>query len=115
MTSFDPVTGVDVVTDSRVEALDTTRVLREEERRLGRDASVFALKEAALKACGLQPGSWKDVKVSYESGQPTVDVRGFKGSLACSVSHENGSTVAVVHGLRFEEEDESEEEHSPHE
>jgi phosphopantetheinyl transferase (holo-ACP synthase) len=100
--SDEPVVGIDLVADSRVEELSDDALydyFHPDERKSDKQTSIFALKEAARKAVDLQ-ASWLDVHVSYNDGSPTVTIRGFEGELDCSVSHENGFTVAVVSGIR---------------
>lgn len=102
MVSDNPVVGVDLVADERIEALGETALedyFHPDEIESDKHVSIFALKEAARKAVELE-ASWLDVHVEYEDGSPRVTIRGFDGDLDCSVSHENGFTVAVVSGCR---------------
>lgn len=99
MNSHEPVCGVDLVSDERIRGIDAdkTKYFHEDELGSGKLPSVFAVKEAAMKACSLDV-SWLDVHVAYVDGAPEVTVRGFTGELTCSVSHDDGRTVAVVSG-----------------
>ena len=99
MTSHKPVCGIDLVRDERISSasFEATRYFHEDELDSEKLVSIFALKEAALKACGLDH-AWLDVHVVYEEGKPTVTVRSFEGEPSCSVSHEDGFTVAMVYG-----------------
>lgn len=97
MSSDKPVCGVDIVRDDRMDK-SLRRCFHDDEWRQGKHASVFALKEAARKAVGAEQTGWLDIHVSYEEGRPSVSIRGYDGTICCSVSHEAGLTVAVVTG-----------------
>lgn len=65
-------------------------------------AGVFALKEAALKAFGLTPGSWKAVRIGGEAGRPEVSFTEgeWKGwSWDASLSHDGEYASAIVVAL----------------
>ena len=91
------VIGIDLVEDVRI------RSLTEEERAkifvpddpYDKLPSVFALREAAVKACGV---SIAQIRIRYDGPVPQVLVDGFE--LSCSVSHEAGLTIAIVTGSR---------------
>lgn len=89
--------GIDLVRDARIDSTDEFFVkkilLPSEYVFRSKLPTIFALKEAALKALGEPPG-WHRIRVEYCSGVPYVHVQGC--TTICSVSHEHGMTVAVV-------------------
>jgi len=101
--------GCDVVAVRRLRTLRKSavalhRLLRPEEFPIGtneRLAGILAVKEAAMKALGLPPGSWLDICVSHEaSGRPRLTVSGRYArrvrGLDCSIAHDGGIAMAVV-------------------
>ena len=62
--------------------------------------SIFALKEATMKALGRKV-DWKEIEVRYDNGKPLIELsedikpRGFKG-IDVSVSHDGDYTIAFV-------------------
>ena len=100
--------GIDLVEDTRFEVLKSdsaflSKCLQPSERELlDKLPSIFALKEAVVKALLLPADSWLEIEVSYqESGKTAVSLSDAVRpdglvSLDCSVSHENGYTVAQV-------------------
>jgi len=100
-------TGVDLVLNSRFEKnLSNQKFLEKvfhasELRDKSKLISVFALKEAVMKALGKKV-DWKEVEVKYnEEGKPEInlseDVRpkGFVG-IDGSISHDGDYTIGVV-------------------
>jgi phosphopantetheine--protein transferase-like protein len=65
-------------------------------------ATIFALKEAVMKALGRKV-EWKDIQIIYKKGKsqpsiflsPNIEPKNLK-SLASSASHDEDYTVAVV-------------------
>jgi phosphopantetheinyl transferase (holo-ACP synthase) len=89
--------GIDLVEDTRIRSLseDECAKIFSPEDRHDKLPSIFALREAAAKACGVPIAA---VQVRYEGPVPNVFVEGFE--LSCSVSHEAGLTIAIVTGSR---------------
>lgn len=64
-------------------------------------AGIFAAKEAAIKAFGLEPGSWKLIKIKkLASGKPVLGLDNkLKASIKncdVSISHSEDYAIAVV-------------------
>lgn len=91
--------GIDLVDDSKVEA--NSKVFHPSELASNKLPSIFALKEAVIKALGIKSHNWLEIEVEYSSGIPQIKLSkqiepaGFK-SITCSVSHENGLTIGSV-------------------
>ncbi len=89
--------GIDLVRDARIDTTDeqfVKNVLAPSEYAFrAKLPTIFALKEATLKALGELPG-WHKVRIEYRQEIPRVCVEGY--TAICSVSHEDGMTVAVV-------------------
>jgi phosphopantetheinyl transferase (holo-ACP synthase) len=91
------VVGIDLVEDRRINALSSSeraRIFLPEDPK-DKLPSVFALREAAIKACGVPMAR---IQVRYDGPIPRVSVEGFE--LFASVSHEAGLTIAIVTGSR---------------
>ena len=99
--------GVDLVLNSRLERnLDDESFLEKvfhafEMRDKGKLISIFALKEATMKALGKKVG-WKEIEVRYDNnGKPEIKLSGvvrpdgFVG-IDGSLSHDGEYTVATV-------------------
>jgi len=64
-------------------------------------AGIFAAKEAAMKALGLCPGAWKDIKITKDSSdRPRLILMGNKTHAVkyadLSISHDGNYAIAVV-------------------
>lgn len=58
--------------------------------------SIFALKEATIKAIGKKI-NWKNIEISYTSaGKPLVQVINNASKFSCSVSHDKNYLIAIV-------------------
>lgn len=64
-------------------------------------AGTFGIKEAAIKAFGLQPGDWLRMTViRLPTGKPSLAIEGFEdASIDCSISHDGDYLVVMVVGL----------------
>lgn len=85
--------GIDMVQNSRVTTDIIDRVFTNSEKLLNKPASVFALKEAVMKTLGRKI-PWEEIVVSYINDMPVVNYKDH--TFSCSVSHENGMTIAIV-------------------
>lgn len=100
--------GVDLVEDTRVAMLSSNAIFLEkllqprEKRLLHKLPSIFALKEAVIKALELPTESWLDIEIDYKENGKTIvtlsDTVRPKDlmSIDSSVSHSGGVTVGQV-------------------
>jgi len=59
-------------------------------------ASIFALKEAAMKTLGKKI-NWKDIQVTYsKQGKPNIKILGNKNKFSTSLSHDKDYLIAIV-------------------
>lgn|SRR3990167_8256319 len=62
-------------------------------------SGLFAVKEAIIKAVGLEGGSWKKIEITKgDSGKPVAFVEGFKNIISqdISISHDGEYSMAVA-------------------
>ena len=102
--------GIDMIRDERMEEhLSKPELLdkifhpsEQKEKTAKKLAGIFAIKEAAIKALDISADHWLDIEVSYRtSGKPEVALHesirpSGMSSIDCSVSHEDGMTIAMV-------------------
>lgn len=66
-------------------------------------AGVFAAKEAVMKALGMNPGSWHDIKIIHKpSGEPAVKIltsRYATYNSSLSISHDGSYIIACFVAL----------------
>lgn len=96
-------TGIDLIEDSRIDVknkLFLERIFHPSEIKLRKFASIFALKECIFKALEIKP-CWHEVEIKYANNKPFIILSEHIKpkeliSVDCSVSHENGLTIANV-------------------